>query len=223
MLIRLRIILFNLASFRYDRMEEESLNDEFGSQTNKNSKRKRIVLGFLIVLFVMISSILLFLYPFASREKVNYFTGEHPILFNGMQEGNALFIKNEIYIPVAFLMEQIDEHIFYDEPSKAIIITTQNKVIYMPIDSLTYFVNEEPIQLKMPSLIDQNGEYYIALDLILPYYEIQYSILPKTNAIDIVTDGMKKKNGMIEVQDVHEEKLRLRMEPHLQSPIPLQS
>ena len=31
-LIRLRIILFNLASFRYDRMEEESCNDEFGSR-----------------------------------------------------------------------------------------------------------------------------------------------------------------------------------------------
>ena len=172
----------------------------------------------MIVLFVMISSILLFLYPFASKEKVNYFTGEHPILFNGKQEGNALFMENEIYIPIEFLKEQIDEHIFYDEPSKAMIITTKNKVIYMPIDSLTYFVNEEPVQLKMPSLIDQNGEYYIALDLILPYYEIQYSILPKTNAIEIVTDGMEKKNGTIEVQDVHEEKLRLRTEPSLQSP-----
>ena len=122
-------------------------------ETNKNSKRKRILLGFLFVLFVMISSILLFLYPFASREKVNYFTGEHPILFQGKQEGNALFMENGIYIPIEFLKEQIDEHIFYDEPSKAIIITTKNKVIYMPIDSLTYFVNEEPIQLKMPSII----------------------------------------------------------------------
>src|SRR3954451_10204028 len=152
-------------------------------ETNKNSKRKRILLGFLIVLFVMISSILLFLYPFASKEKVNYFTGENPILFQGKQEGNALSMENGIYIPIEFLKEQIDENIFYDEPSKAIIITTKNKVIYMPIDSLTYFVNEEPIQLKMPSLIDQNGEYYIALDLILPYYEIQYSILLKTKLI----------------------------------------
>jgi hypothetical protein len=55
-------------------------------------------------------------------------------------------------------------------------------IIYVD-DSLTYFVNEEPIQLKMPSLIDQNGEYYIALDFILPYYEIQYSILLKTKLI----------------------------------------
>ena len=187
-------------------------------ETNKNSKRKRILLGFLIGLFVMISSILLFLYPFASKEKVNYFTGEHPILFHGKQEGNALFMENEIYIPIEFLKEQIDEHIFYDEPSKAFIITTKNKVIYMPVDSLTYFVNEEPIQFKMPSLIDQNGEYYIALDLIFPYYDIQYSILPKTNAIEIVTNGMEKQHGTIQAQDVHEERLRLRTEPSLQSP-----
>jgi hypothetical protein len=79
----------------------------------------------------MISSILLFLYPFASKEKVNYFTGENPILFQGKQEGNALSMENGIYIPIEFLKEQIDENIFYDEPSKAIIITTKNKVIYM--------------------------------------------------------------------------------------------
>ena len=58
----------------------------------------------------------------------------------------------------------------------------------------------------------------MALDLILPYYDIQYSILPKTNAIEIVTNGMEKKHGTIQVQDVHEERLRLRTEPSLQSP-----
>ena len=187
-------------------------------ETHKSSKRKRVLLGLLIVFFVMISSILLFLYPFASKEKVNYFTGEHPILFNGKQEGNALFLENEIYIPVEFLKEQIDEHIFYDVPSKSMIITSKTKVIYMPTDSLTYYVNEEPIQLNMPILIDQNGEFYLALDLILPYYDILYSILPKTNAIEIVTNGMEKQHGTIQVQDVHEERLRLRTEPSLQSP-----
>ena len=96
-------------------------------ETHKNSKRKRVLLGLLIVFFVMISSILLFLYPFASKEKVNYFTGEHPILFNGKQQGNALFMENGIYIPIEFLKEQIDEHIFYDVPSKAMIITSKNE------------------------------------------------------------------------------------------------
>ena len=166
----------------------------------------------------MISSIFLLLYPFASKEKVNYFTGEHPILFNGRQEGNALLVENEIYIPIEFLKEHIDEHLFFDEPSKAMIMTSKTKVIYMPADSFTHFVNNRPVQLKMPILINQNGEYYIALNPILPYYEVQYSILPKTNAIEFVTDGMEKQNGTIQVQDVHEEKLRLRTKPSLQSP-----
>ena len=187
-------------------------------ETHKSSKRKRVLFGLLIVFFVMISSILLFLYPYASKEKVNYFTGEHPILFNGKQQGNALFLENEIYIPVEFLKEQIDEHIFYDVSSKAIIITSKTNVIYMPTDSLTYYVNEEPVQLKMPILIDRNGDFYLALDPILPYYDILYSILPKTNAIEVVTNGMKKQHGTIQVQDVHEERLRLRTEPSLQSP-----
>jgi spore germination protein YaaH len=187
-------------------------------QTQKNTTKKWIVSALIAVVFLLISSILLFLYPFASREQVNYFDDKNPILFNGKQEGNALLIEDEIYIPVTFLKEQLDEHIFYDEPSNAVIITTGNKVIYMPNNSLTYYVNDEPVQLQMPTLKDQNGELYIAVDSILPYYEIQYSILPKTNAIEIVKDGMKKTKGTIEVQDVHEEKLRLRTEPRLQSP-----
>src|SRR3954449_4799708 len=40
-LIRLRIILFNLASFRYDRMEEESLNDEFGSRDKQKQQKEK--------------------------------------------------------------------------------------------------------------------------------------------------------------------------------------
>ena len=134
-------------------------------QTQKNTTKKWIVSALIAVVFLLTSSILLFLYPFATREQVNYFDGKNPILFNGKQEGNALFIEDEIYIPVTFLKEQLDEHIFYDEPSNAVIITTENKVIYMPTDSLTYYVNEEPVQLQMPSLIDQNGEFYIAVDL----------------------------------------------------------
>ena len=95
-LIRLRIILFKLASFRYDRMEEESLNDEFGSRDKqKQQKEKGPIRDFSLFFFVMISSILLFLYPFASKEKVNYFTGENPILFQGKQEGNALSMEND--------------------------------------------------------------------------------------------------------------------------------
>lgn len=40
-LIRVLIILFNLASFRYDRMEEESLNDEFGSRDKQKQQKEK--------------------------------------------------------------------------------------------------------------------------------------------------------------------------------------
>ena len=52
-------------------------------------------------------------------------------------------------------------------------------------------MNEEPVHLQI-SPDKQNGELYIALDPILSYYGIQYSILPKTNAIEIIKDGKKK-------------------------------
>ena len=182
-----------------------------------NSSKKKVLIGFIFTFIFMLSSILLYLYPFASREKVNYFKGENPILFNGKQAGNGLVEGKSIYIPVSFLNKHIDDYIFWDESSNSVIITTKNKVIQMPIDSLTYFINQEPVQLEIQAMKAKNGDFYVALDPILSFYHIDYSILSDTNAIEIVQDGMTTQQGSIKGANEHEEKLRLRTEPSLRS------
>ncbi|WP_071395042.1 glycosyl hydrolase family 18 protein [Bacillus tuaregi] len=184
----------------------------------KNTTKKRLLLGLVGIILLIISSSLIILYPFASKEKVNYFQGDYPILFNGIQEGNALLEDNIVYVPVHFLTEKIEDNLMYDEKSHSIIVTTKSSVLQIPENSLVYYINREPTSLSVPALKRSNGELYLALSPLLEYYEIQYTILPETKAIEIRKNGQETVEGTINAGDAHEEKLRLRTEAKLQSP-----
>ncbi|WP_348981249.1 glycosyl hydrolase family 18 protein [Bacillus sp. DNRA2] len=184
-------------------------------------KQKSIPSGILIAgiffgVLLVISSILIFLYPFASKDKVQYFKGEHPIVFAGKQQGNAFVDGESIYIPYQ-LLKKMDDSVIYDKKSKSMIITTSDKVVQMPTESLTFFVNQTPVNLEIPALTQKNGEHFIAIDSIMEFYPLRYKILPNTNAVLIEMDGQKLKKAKITSKDVNEEKLRLRQEPNLRS------
>lgn len=177
-----------------------------------------IIGGLLIAFCIILSSILLLLYPFTSKEKHEYFSGENPIIFEGVQKGNAIVDNDSVYVPLAFIQENIDDSVSYDEKSNSIIITTADKVIQMPSESLTYYVNEEPVELHFSALKDEAGELYLALEPVISFYPMEYTILPNTNGVLIQQNGEKITHATITEKEVHEEKLRLRIEPSLQSP-----
>jgi spore germination protein YaaH len=184
---------------------------------NVKMKTKWIVIGLILSLFMIVSSILLLLYPFASKEKITYFIGENPILFQNRQHGHALVDGESVFLPIRFVKEQLDPSLIFDEKSNSIIITTENKVIQMPTESLTYYVNEQSVTLQFPSVQSTNGELYVAIDPLLDYYPIAYKILQDTAVIWIHQNGDVLTRGFVKNIDVHEEKLRLRTEPTLQS------
>jgi spore germination protein YaaH len=179
---------------------------------------KWVVLGLIMALFMIISTIIFILYPFASKEKQDYFVGENPIIFENKQQGNALIEEGSIYLPLNFIKSFLDESLLYDEKSQSIIITTKNKVVQMPTESLTYFVNEKPVDLHFPTVQKDKGNLFVAIEPLLNYYPIQYKKLPETNGIWIQKNDDQIHIGSITKKDVHEEKLRLRTEPTLQAP-----
>jgi spore germination protein YaaH len=185
---------------------------------NKSIPKKWIVSGLILSIFMIVSSILLLLYPFASKEETKYFQAKNPILFKNKQHGNALIEGETVYLPISFINDHLDESIIFDDKSQSIIITTKNKVIQMPTESLTYYVNENPVKLHLPAIQTENGEMFVSIEPLLDYYPIQYKKLNETNAIWIQKSGEKLVHGKIKNKDVHEEKLRLRTEATLQSP-----
>ncbi|MHC0035532.1 glycosyl hydrolase family 18 protein [Pseudoneobacillus sp. C159] len=184
----------------------------------KSISAKSIIVGLIVIILLISSAIILFLYPFASKEKRNYFLGDNPIILENKQQGNALINDGSVYIPVSFIKDFLDESLIFDQKSQSIIITTKNKVIQMPTKSLTYYVNEKPVNLHFPAIQTENGNMYVAIDSLLSYYPIRYQTLPETNGIWIQQDGEKIQSGFIMDKDVHEEKLRLRTKPTLQAP-----
>lgn len=172
----------------------------------------------MIAVLLIASSILFLFYPFASKEKVNYFTQQNPVLFEGTQKGNALLEGDTIFLPLSFMQENIDSTIIFDEKSTSIIITTAEKVIQMPTDSLTFFVNSKPVELQVSPIISKDGQIFVAIDPLLSFYPIQYKVLKDTGTIWIQKNGDQYFEGTTTAEDVHPEKLRLRTEPTLKAP-----
>ncbi|WP_066288337.1 glycosyl hydrolase family 18 protein [Bacillus sp. FJAT-29937] len=174
--------------------------------------------GLVFAFFLIISSIILLLYPFASKETESYFHGENPILYEGVQSGNAIIEGNSVYLPISFIQENFDDAITFDEKSNSVIITTKNKVIQMPSESLTYYVNEEPVQLHFSVFKNKDNEMYLAMEPLLTYYPFEYSIMPETNAIWIKKNDQEIVHAKVINKEVNEEKLRLRTDASLKTP-----
>ncbi|MDN3015930.1 glycosyl hydrolase family 18 protein [Paenibacillus sp. BSR1-1] len=187
-------------------------------QKSKTISPKLILGGLIGAGLLIISSIFLFFYPFASTEKITYFKGENPILYNGNQQGNGIVEGNTVFVPLTFLQEQIDPSILYDQKSKSVIITTKDKVVQMPTDSLSYFVNQKGVTLQLSPILSKDGKIFVAIDSILSFFPIKYKQLPGSEAIWVQRDGEKYETARIIDKDVKEEKLRLRSKPTWRSP-----
>ncbi|PLR78621.1 peptidoglycan hydrolase [Bacillus sp. V3-13] len=186
-------------------------------EKQKQLSTKWIAGGLLLACLMIMTSVLLLLYPFASKEKENYFIGDTPILFKGAQAGNAIIEGEVVYVPVSF-MKNIGENIAYDQKSNSIIIATNDKVVQMPDESHTVYENGQPVELQFPAVTARNGELHVALDSMLAYFPIHYKVLQESNAVWIQQDGQHLARGIITAKDTHAEKLRLRSEASLRSP-----
>ncbi|MGM0788615.1 glycosyl hydrolase family 18 protein [Bacillus infantis] len=184
----------------------------------KPAKKRGLVAGVVLVLLAVISGIIFWLYPFASPVKEDYFSGENPIIFEGKQEGNAWTDNGNVYLPLSLLQEKLDDSIVFDERSQSIILTTKNKVVQMPTDALSYYVNSKPVELQLPAAMNKSGGLYISIEEIRRYYPLAYTVLEDTGAIWIQKDGETVQKAIIRDQDISKERLRLRTEPDLQSP-----
>ncbi|MFT8321247.1 MAG: glycosyl hydrolase family 18 protein [Bacillus sp. (in: firmicutes)] len=187
-------------------------------QPQKRQKQKRIIIGFLLGILLIVSSILLLLYPFASKEKTNYFTGKNPILLNGKQIGNGIVLNDTIYLPLSVWQQNIDDTIFYDNSSNSVIVTTKDKVVQFPSKSVSYFVNNKAVNLQFQPIKDNDGQVYIALEPLINFYHVQHTVLEEHNAVLLEKDGQKKVHAVVTAKKMDDDYRRLRSEASLFSP-----
>lgn len=99
-------------------------------------------------------------------------------------------IDGEIFLPFDFAKQYIDPYLFWDAEAEKLTITTQNKVIRMQTDELTYYVNQEPLMLSIP--LRKFGDMaYIPFSFLENLFNIEARYNEENNVVimDYTTDS----------------------------------
>lgn len=195
------------------------------SRKNKKQKKKMLVISISVVLFslvfVLMCTILAEEYipnknVVSIQEYNNFNKNDLYIVIDDEyieMENPPVKKDNELYLPIKFIKNYIDEYIFWDEQVKKLTITTENKVIRMNTDDLTYFVNNKPFSLSLP-VYEINDEVYLPVNLLHELYDIKIEELAQTNII-LVEDTTKPKLK----SKVNGKLISMRHTPSIKSPI----
>lgn len=161
-------------------------------QKQKFDPRNKSMLWFGLILSIIIvitSIVFIFLY-FYTNQKVVYTDLENPIIYQGnIYRIEALIKENEVYLPYSFIKEVVDEDVIYDEESQSLILTTNDQVIQIPNMDLQYFVNEEPVTLQIPALVNEGRIQYVAAEPLFSIYPFEVSYVEETGAILLKKHG----------------------------------
>ncbi|MBM6618836.1 glycosyl hydrolase family 18 protein [Bacillus suaedaesalsae] len=183
----------------------------------KSLPKKYMILGIIASLLIVSSSLVFLLFPFPSTEKVSYLTGKHQIIYNGKIHEEAIVSNDVIYLPLAFIQKEMDPSVTLDKETNAIIITTKDKVIQMPSESLTSFVNGAGVNIEVPAMITKDNIAYVSYSTIQKYYPFEVSVLQETEAIHVIQNGDTRILGEV-IPSKNEHEHRIRKNPTLTSP-----
>lgn len=124
------------------------------------------------------------------------------------------FVDEVLYLPVDLLNEFIDPYYYWDEKEVTLTYTTENKVIRMKNDDLTYFVNNEPLQLDMPIKTFDTDMAYVPINLVMQFSQIESEYNKDLNILTIDFGDQKYQSS-----NVVNEKCYIRIDTNKKSKI----
>ncbi|MCT4597588.1 MAG: glycosyl hydrolase family 18 protein [Vallitalea sp.] len=121
---------------------------------------------------------------------------------------------DNIYLPIDLINEYIDPYYYWDANEKTLTYTTGNKVIRMKNEELTYFVNNEPLELDMPIMTFDTKMAYLPIHTIVSFSDIQikYNKELELIVIDYVDEKYKE-------AEVIKDKTYVRLDTDIKSKI----
>lgn len=204
---------------------EERINKYKKDMDKKQKKSKPFKIIIIILLFIIIGLIswkvidkyipnfkqisLRTAFPEWSEDGLAIILSDVPI----RMEKPAIEQDGEIYLPVEFIKQYIDEYIFWEEPSQNLTITTEKKVIRMKTDDLTAYVNDEVLKLNIPIEMI-NDTAYMPKVLLESLYDISIIYSPDTDIVMVdYTDKVKSTGTIID------DKVSVRDKPNIKNGI----
>jgi len=159
------------------------------------------IAAFLLILITIAGSAAMYYYYFImpNNNFVVAFdeTGINLVIEGALIEKEAKpFIANdEIMLDIKIVKKYFDPTIWWDEALGIVTVTTSDKVIRMNTDNLQAFVNNKPIELKVPvKVID--GSPFIPIEFLLDLYNINI-IYNKTSNVVIID----KKDSVVRIAE----------------------
>lgn len=171
----------------------------------KKKKRQKIISNIILYFLVIIFLSLLLKLILPNFEKIDYrdkvLANKDEILINLNNnyinlENTPIIQDTEVFLPVDFIKQYIDEYIFWDKAENKLTITNEYNVIRMKTEELRYFVNSKPLNLDIP-VYNINGIAYIPKDLLGELYSFDFNYIEDTKIMDITKKGQDFKIGKI--------------------------
>ncbi|QRG68543.1 glycosyl hydrolase family 18 protein [Brevibacillus choshinensis] len=157
-------------------------------------KRRRRALQFFFMLMLFMVAVFGAIYWFfmlrASTEHVQPYEGQKQVIvFEGARTSTPYLIdSNQVLLPFEFIKEKIDPAIFWDEPTKSVIIITKDKVLRMESGQVVAYLNKKPVNLQVP-VKEVDGVRYVPMDPLEKLYP--YAFVQKTDSgvLTVEKDG----------------------------------
>ncbi|MCE0453205.1 MULTISPECIES: glycosyl hydrolase family 18 protein [Brevibacillus] len=157
-------------------------------------RRKRRAFGRLILLSFFLLAIFGSIYWFfvlrASTEHVQPYDGDkNVIVYEGSRKESTYLLESEqILLPFDFIKENIDSAIFWDEPTRSVIVTTKDKVLRMESGEVVAYLNKKPVDLLVP-VKEVDGTRYVPLDPLEKLYPYSFERKADTGVLVVEKEG----------------------------------
>ncbi|MFM1655301.1 glycosyl hydrolase family 18 protein [Brevibacillus sp. B_LB10_24] len=153
----------------------------------------------MLLLFVglVIFSIFVWL-QLPSTERVAPYDGrENVILYHGKAYSQPFQVVDEqILLPFDFIRENMDEYLYWDEPSQSVIVTTKDKVLRMESDKLVVFLNRKPVDLRV-GVTEIDGVRYIPFSPLEKLYPFRLEYIESNHVLLVEKAGDAIQQGKI--------------------------
>ena len=99
------------------------------------------------------------------------------LIYRGEKQPYAVVVEGgEAYVPFRFVKSVMDPNAFYDQG--VVVITTKDKVVKLATDSLTAYVNQHPVELRLPVILE-GSEPYIPASCLEMLYPVSATLWPE--------------------------------------------
>lgn len=159
-----------------------------------NRKRKRRLFRSFILLMLFIVAVFGAIYWFfmlrASTEHVLPYGGEKQVIvYEGDPTHSTYLVESgQILVPFDFLKEHIDPAIFWDEPTRSVIVTTKDKVLRMESGEVVAYLNKQPVNLLVP-VKEVDGTRYVPLDPLEKLYPFSFQRKEAAEVLTVEKEG----------------------------------